>query len=213
MMKKTDYTPVWIFVAYVAVVLLLLVAFLGGCNDPAAPAVTSLPAVGEGLARVGADAKDAAGHVERAKPHADDIGKTELNGATVTLEDLEIELAKARVAFDASTQQASKLARNYSDKARELEAERDHWLGYKTRQLLFWVILVGVLGWLGLGIGGMALKGFGAGWVFTIGQQILRALPGANFFSAGANKILEARGQTIIQPPASPVVVNVNVPK
>jgi hypothetical protein len=212
MTTRPDYTPCWIFIAYAVAVLALLAAFLCGCDSPYAAPITSLPQVGEGLALCGADAQDAAGHVERAKPHADDIGKTELGGATVSLNDLELELAKARVAFDASTQQVSKLARNYSDKARELEAERDHWLGFKTRQLLFWVILVGGLTWLGLGIGGMALKGFGAGWVFTIGQQILRALPGANFFSAGANKILEARGQAA-GPVAAPVTVNFTVSK
>ena len=196
--------------------MLILMVLAAGCGSTSIPATTDLPRVGQGLARIESDAVDAPGHVERAKPHADDIGKTELIGAGVSLDDLLNELDTTTTAYDGAVVQVDKLARGMADKSRELEEERDHWLGYKTRQLLFWVILVGVLGWLGLGIGGMALKGFGVGWVFTIGQQLLRALPGANFFSTGANKIMEMRGQSLVRerassemfPPSAPVTVN-----
>ena len=201
---------VWLLIVWLWVILVMSIT---GCGSTAIPATTDLPQVGQGLARIEGDAIDARGHVERAKPHADAIGKTELDGAEFSLDDLLNELALTETAYDRAVGQVFNLTIDYADKSRELEEEQDHWLGFKTRRLLFWITLIGVLSWVGLGIGGMAMKGFGVGWVFTAGQQILRLLPVANPFSAGANKIMEIRGQSSQLPiAAAPVTVNVNVP-
>jgi len=207
-MKTLVETIFWIGLAWLAVAVMIFLAC--GCSPINSPLpVTDLPVIGQGLTRIEGDATDAKAHVQRATPHADPIGKTELTGANDSLTDLLLELADTEIAYASVTKQVEALGRSNFTLVHDLEAERDHWLGYKTRQLIFWLCLVVGLGWVSIGLAGMLLKGFGGGTMFAVGQQILRALPLANLFSAGANKIMEVRSVPITQP----VTVNVNVPK
>ena len=161
------------------------------------PEVTELPTVGTGLARVEADVDTARNLTQKSKPHANNIGNALLDGAIMSLDDAKAEVGKLKVTLATVTGQVDAVTAQRDTLAVDLKAERNHWVGYKTRLWAKAIIITAVAGYLVLGVGGALLKGFfPAGRLFLLGRGILRVLPFANPFSSLASRIRESRGST-----------------
>lgn len=152
----------------------LLIVGCHGCR-PTTPGGVDIRPAQTGVAKIEATNADASGHVQRAMPHADNIGQTELGGATAALAEQKTEIGTVKESLQVAEKQAVALQRRCEKSESDLAWEQDHWFGYKTRRLAKWIIGI----WVALGILGMLLKGFGGGWVFSVGRFVLSMLPAA----------------------------------
>ena len=156
---------------------------LTGC--PANPIVPDTHSPGEGLVTVRTHVEAAQTHVEAAKPHADATGRVHLQNASSSLGEAITSLLDTIKANTQLVQDTEGLVKERDGAKSDLKAERARFFSHKQRQYAYWIIG----GWVVLGVVGMLLKGLTGGWGLTIGTHLLRFLPLANLFSAGANKL------------------------
>jgi uncharacterized protein GlcG (DUF336 family) len=102
-----------------------------------------------------------------ALPHTDSEGQGHLTAAQGDLTGATADLSSAKAS---NAQQMKEESRAVSD----LKAEREHWLGYRLRKFLWWIIGGATLVWVITGVAGAFLP------IGGLGSTLLRLLPFAN---------------------------------
>lgn len=138
-----------------------------GCKGPR-PYTAN--ASGESVAKSSAFIAAASANIDAAKPDTGRTGKALLNVA-------DDQLTSATKENDAASKQIHATQKQLADAVQGWAKEREHWLGYKTRVLGWWIIGIASGLYLALGIAGIFLP------VGGIGSTILRVLPLANPFA------------------------------
>lgn len=127
-------------------------------------------ASGESVAKSTAFIAAAAANIDAAKP---DSGAT----AKVLLTVANGQLSNATKENNAASNQIHATQKELAYNVQGWAKEREHWIGYKTRVLGWWIIGIASVLWVGLGIAGAFLP-FGG-----LGSTILRVLPFSNPFA------------------------------
>lgn len=174
---------------------MLMYASVSGCKQRQVAAVEG-PSAGQGVARAQGYTDSARQNIASVIPFVSPPGKPLIEAAMQQLASALESMWQASLASDrteaalAKSQQQNAALRQQIDDERSqhaaaMKAERDHYLGYKARVLLRWIVGIGIaliVAWCALGVWAAFLPAGG------IGSTILRLLPFANPFAALRDK-------------------------
>lgn len=120
----------------------------------------------------------AAANVDAAVPHSDATGK-ELLKVSLT------QHSSGQVSLASASKEMQRLQQHDLDATNRLNAERAHWVGYRARVAIWWIVGIAGVSWLGLGIASIFLP------VGGIGSAVIRALPFMNPFAWVRDRYVE----------------------
>lgn len=155
--------------------LTIAIVMILGCK-PVKPYVAN--ASGESVAKSSAFIAAASANVDAAKPDSGKTGKVLLMVANQ-------QLNNATKENDAASNQIHATQRELASAKSDLIKEREHYIGYKLRVIIWWVVGLAAGAYLALGLLGAFLP-FGG-----IGSTILRFLPFANPFAWVRDKVIQ----------------------
>lgn len=150
-----------------------------GCK-PVKPYVAN--ASGESVAKSSAFIAAASANIDAAKPDSGKTGKTLLTVANS-------QLNNATKENDSASKQIHATQRELASAKSDLIREREHYIGYKLRVIIWWVVGLAAGAYLALGLLGAFLP-FGG-----IGSTILRFLPFANPFAWLRDSVVHPKGK------------------
>jgi hypothetical protein len=157
----------------------IIFATILGCK-PIKPYTAN--ASGESVAKSTAFIAAASANIDAAKPDAGKTGKALLSVAND-------QLSNATKENGAASNQIHATQKELAQAKSELIKEREHYVGYKARVMIWWIVGIGAGAYLTIGLIGAFLP-FGG-----IGSTILRILPVSNPFAWLRDNVIKPKGK------------------